>query len=169
MIHHSATSLIQTLSVGASEWITPFIQGPKYWGSSFLLQGAPGTQEQHPVSEESEKGGGSRHKWRKFIPALPLTLWSVQSVLLTQCTMLFSTSLEFSILPLKSCNHWTDTPCVNLFPGLGSTLLFSASLNFPFDMAGKWNCSVFVLLRLAYFALTNSFPLCFKWQDCLHF
>jgi len=52
----------------------PLIQGPQYWGGSFFLQGTPGTQKQHPVSEESEKGGGSRHKWRKFIPALPLTL-----------------------------------------------------------------------------------------------
>jgi len=35
---------------------------------------AEGLPKQHPVSEVSEKGRGSRHKWRKFIPALPLTL-----------------------------------------------------------------------------------------------
>jgi len=45
-------------------------------GRLLLLLGAPGgTHVTHPVLEESDKGGASRHRWRKFSPALPLKVW----------------------------------------------------------------------------------------------
>ena len=108
----------------------------------------------------------------KFSPALPLKLWSVQSGLLIQCTVFFSLSLELFYPATKFYNHWTDTPSVNHHPVLGTTLLLSASLNFPSDTSGKWNCAVFVLLWPPYFTLTNILELhsrCCKWQDILHF
>ena len=45
-------------------------------GRLLLLLGAPGGPHMtHPVIEESEKGESSRHRRRKFSPALPLKVW----------------------------------------------------------------------------------------------
>ena len=63
---------------------------------------------------------------------------------------------NFSILQLKFYKHFVDTPCVNLLPDLGTILLLSASLKFPVDISGNWNCAVFLLLWLAYVTLTNT-------------
>ena len=152
---------------------SPLIQGPQSWGGSFLLQGAPGgTHTPHPVLEESKKGRVSRHRWREFSPALPLKLWSVRSVLLTQCTVFFSTSLERFHPATKIVQSLNRPSLCQSPPSSWTTLLLSASLSFPSDTSRKGNCSVFVLLWLAYFTLSDYLQLhsyCCKWQDNIHF
>ena len=111
IIHHSATSISfqcmtkfttkkqkqkqKTLSYSSLRMSpSPSLTVP---GVSLLLSaGSPWWYPHATLSSmESEKGGASRHRWRKFSPALPLKLWNVQSVLLTQCPLLCSKSPEF--------------------------------------------------------------------------
>lgn len=70
-----------------------------------------------------------------------------------------------------SCNKDFITIKQTLLPVLGTTLLLSASLNFPLETSGKWNCTVFVLHWLPYFTLNSTLELhsqCREWQSMLH-
>ena len=96
MIHHSATSLIQTLSFSSLRMSPPPSPKAPSTGEAWVPQGAPGvTHMPHLVLEKSEKEPVSRHRWRKFTQAFPIKLWNIQSVLLTQPPLLCSKSPEF--------------------------------------------------------------------------
>ena len=73
MIHHSATSLIQTLSYSSLRMSPPPSPKAPSTGEAWVPLGAPGvTHMPHPVLEESEKEPVSRHRCRKYTQAVPI-------------------------------------------------------------------------------------------------
>ena len=159
--------------IRASEWILPPHLRHLVLGASFLLQGAPGgTYMPYPVLEESEKGGASRRRWRKFSTDLPLKLQSVQSVLLIQCNILLCMSLEFFHLATK---------ILQLFNRPSQCKPPSSSWNYPSTLCSSWVflwipqvngivcCLSYCDWLISLLTISFHFIYCCKWQVFFHF